>query len=64
MRNIGDIKGGNRKDAATSNRKGSTINSENMKRKLKRAKRGQRRRVKSNMKGNSRIQDPQICTRL
>jgi hypothetical protein len=40
MRNIGNIKGGSRKGATTSDREGGAVSTKNIKRKLKREKRG------------------------
>jgi hypothetical protein len=57
-RKIRDRKEGSRKGAMTNNRKISTISSKDIKRKLKRVKRGQYIRVRGHMERSSRVLEP------
>jgi hypothetical protein len=57
-RKIRDRKEGSRKDAMTNNRTISTISSKDIKRKLKRVKRGQHIRVRGHMERSSRVLEP------
>ena len=50
------------KMASTSNRKWSTISSEDMNRRIQRSKRGQSGRMRRHMKRSSRVQNPWGCT--
>jgi hypothetical protein len=62
MRNIRNRKRRSGNVAATSNRKRSAINSENINRKIKRSERRESGRIRGHVKRSSRIQIARRCT--